>query len=173
VFTDSPPKQKNNDQHESPSQNKKTMSNTDPPPETNNDEQHGFPSEKLFWEGDPCCPLFFVLGGGSVLLIVFFLGGGFVLVMYISLTKQKRISNTDPLAKIKNDEQHGSPPKTKKNMSNTDNPLKTKIDEQHGSSFQNKKRKATRIPLPKQNKTMVPHVFLLWERIRTAIRFFF
>jgi hypothetical protein len=25
----------------------------------------------LFWKGDPCCSSFFVLGGGSVFLIVF------------------------------------------------------------------------------------------------------
>ena len=32
---------------------------------------HGF-----FWEGDPCYSSFFVLGGGSVLLIVFCFGKG-------------------------------------------------------------------------------------------------
>ena len=30
----------------------------------------------LFWDGDPCCSSFSVLGGGSVLLIVFCFGTG-------------------------------------------------------------------------------------------------
>jgi hypothetical protein len=30
----------------------------------------------LLWEGDPCCLSFFVLEGGSVLLIVFCFGRG-------------------------------------------------------------------------------------------------
>ena len=30
----------------------------------------------LLWEGDPCCSLLFVLGGGSVSLIVFCFGRG-------------------------------------------------------------------------------------------------
>jgi hypothetical protein len=78
------------------------MSNTDPPPKTKIGEIRSA-VRFFFWEGDPCCSWFFVLGGGSVLLMAFsfwdwapccssffVLGGG------------------------KNDEQHGSPSQKKK-----------------------------------------------------------
>jgi hypothetical protein len=128
--TDPPPKTKNNEQYGSPSQNKKRWATRIPLTKQKRWARR-IPSLLLivfcfdrwivllivflFLEGDPCCSLFVVLGGGSALL-----------------------------PKAKNHEKHGSPSQNKKRwatqipllkqqtMSNTDHPPKTKNHEQHG-----------------------------------------
>jgi hypothetical protein len=75
------------------------MSNTDPPPKTKNDEQYGSPPKaKNNEQHGSLSTSFFILGGGSVLLILFcfvrefrvahrffVLGGGFVLLIIFFL----------------------------------------------------------------------------------------
>ena len=48
----------------------------------------------LFWEGDPSCSSVFVLGGGSLLLIVLFvLGGGYMLLNVVCFERGFRVAH--------------------------------------------------------------------------------